>query len=533
MVSHYGLQEIWLGDEYPEPSRADLVKMQAQAAEETSTEHRAPLSWDKPPRSGVLTVQEKDLDRVTAVAMRKVAKLNIFISENFYTADRVLIIVQGSGAVRPGQWARALCINQSLKAGTIFDYLDIARESNLGVIVLNPNNDEIRLRVMSEEHPNGTFHPTHKYPILGHEDHVRHIVSVYDNFVSKCAAKDLWMVAHSRGGDSALQLLNHRLTNFLIENSTLFKEEDPEQTEEEKEAEKRAKLAESKVATISASEAEEIERKRRKAESGEIDDDDHSNGKEHKTVTEEGEAPTDIQKRLRALAFTDSVHWVGGAANNDVKAWLNANAKDWVASSLPLDAPVPSNRDNAGCECVSAGHTKHEWTSPCAVNSVFEFFRSRVDNPPHFAPRQIAFSNPPQHIPVVPTTDPASTPSYADIAAGKVKLSPTETTPSHSPSASNTSPPAVATGANGTTAATPAPSATPAQTASSSGNSAANSAANTARTNPIPSKTNQDAEKKPRPADLTPTTDYTLPLFIGAIVVAIAGAAWFLRRKRA
>jgi hypothetical protein len=38
-------------------------------------------------------------------------RVPIFASPNLHSKATVLLLVQGSGAVRPGIWARALCIN--------------------------------------------------------------------------------------------------------------------------------------------------------------------------------------------------------------------------------------------------------------------------------------------------------------------------------------------------------------------------------------------------------------------------------------
>ena len=39
------------------------------------------------------------------------SRVPIFVSPNLHQKATVLLLVQGSGAVRPGIWARALCIN--------------------------------------------------------------------------------------------------------------------------------------------------------------------------------------------------------------------------------------------------------------------------------------------------------------------------------------------------------------------------------------------------------------------------------------
>lgn len=53
------------------------------------------------------------------------------------------LIIQGSGAVRAGMWARAVCINDSLEMGSILPYLVRAKKNGLGVIVFNPNLNHV------------------------------------------------------------------------------------------------------------------------------------------------------------------------------------------------------------------------------------------------------------------------------------------------------------------------------------------------------------------------------------------------------
>lgn len=48
---------------------------------------------------------------------------NIFLTSNALTCSKLMLLIQGSGAVRAGQWARALCINESLKVGSILGRL--------------------------------------------------------------------------------------------------------------------------------------------------------------------------------------------------------------------------------------------------------------------------------------------------------------------------------------------------------------------------------------------------------------------------
>jgi len=70
---------------------------------------------------------------------------NIFLSKDALTnKDKLLILVQGSGPVRAGMWARSLCFNDTLHTGACIDYIKQAQNEGYGIIVLNPNLNGIR-----------------------------------------------------------------------------------------------------------------------------------------------------------------------------------------------------------------------------------------------------------------------------------------------------------------------------------------------------------------------------------------------------
>ena len=39
-------------------------------------------------------------------------RVNVFVSPNAMTAETLVLLICGSGAVKAGMWARSLCINQ-------------------------------------------------------------------------------------------------------------------------------------------------------------------------------------------------------------------------------------------------------------------------------------------------------------------------------------------------------------------------------------------------------------------------------------
>ena len=61
-----------------------------------------------------------------------VAKSRIYLSPNYGTKKTLLLLIPGSGAVRAGQWARSICINDNLAAGCMYPYIAEAFQRDWG-----------------------------------------------------------------------------------------------------------------------------------------------------------------------------------------------------------------------------------------------------------------------------------------------------------------------------------------------------------------------------------------------------------------
>ncbi|CAG9318963.1 unnamed protein product [Blepharisma stoltei] len=211
-------------------------------------------------------------------------KCNIFATKDWRSnEDKALILIQGAGAVRAGQWARSVCINDSLKTGTVFPFLEEAAKDGYSVIILNPNynyNPETKERIPY----NGSL-----------EEHGNY---VWENFIRLNPARELYIVAHSCGGISTMCLLKNYWEEF--------------------------------------------------------------------------------RGRVKAIAFTDSVHGGIGALNAEQKAFLGEVGCDWVGSSNPRDHLEKTVRKSYnGVTNLSSGHHKHEYTTGSAFPSIFPFFRNK------------------------------------------------------------------------------------------------------------------------------------------------------------
>jgi hypothetical protein len=275
---------------------------------------------------GLLRVMIPPLDSPEAAGAPQIP---IFVSPDLPARDVVVLLCQGSGAVRPGMWARALCINNTLKDGTIFSYLDEIQARGWGVVVCNPNENTVvppttepPKHDMGEEEAREFWlsTPDSKWKtesfaakraaerVPGSETPQHHVISVFQNVVLPAKPKAVPIIAHSYGG---------RCTTGLIE-----------------------------------------------------------------------ACYEDVQRLVPGIAWTDAINdmYKQGpsvnrhAAPSDVKKWRQLivdRSCNWVASQAPLDTP---HAKFMKCVEVSAGHDTHEWTSAACCSSVFRFLDGRVQS---------------------------------------------------------------------------------------------------------------------------------------------------------
>ena len=122
-----------------------------------------------------------------------IPQCKILTTKDFPTNPKCLILIQGTGVVRLGQWARSVCINENLNIGTMIPYVNKAIENKFSVIILNPNErkDFKTEKIIPE------FNLMEK-----------HSVYVYNNIIKKnLNIKDIYIVAHSMGGECTVEIL--------------------------------------------------------------------------------------------------------------------------------------------------------------------------------------------------------------------------------------------------------------------------------------------------------------------------------------
>ncbi|XP_061673564.1 cotranscriptional regulator FAM172A homolog [Syngnathoides biaculeatus] len=258
----------------------------------------------------------------------------IYLSPNALSnPSKLLVLIQGSGVVRAGQWARRLIVNQDLDSGTQIPFITRAMEEGYSVIVLNPNENylEVEKKPKSSTGPSPTepleepvekkerkddkdgkkrreFYEkyrnpqketeTERIPIRENGSSEEHMLYVWDHFVAKAAAKHVFIVAHSYGGLSFVELMNHR--------------------------------------------------------------------------------ETEVRNKVCAVALTDSAHsmWLQETSKS-TQDWMHQHCCNWVSSPEPLDTPLDSMLPD--CPRVSAGTERHELTSWMSFDSIFRFFGEIVE----------------------------------------------------------------------------------------------------------------------------------------------------------
>ncbi|XP_063829869.1 FAM172 family protein homolog CG10038 [Ostrinia nubilalis] len=203
----------------------------------------------------------------------------IFASKDYNHKDVLLVLINGSGAVRAGQWARSLIINENLEQGTQIPYIERAIAKGYGVMILNTNDN---YQADGKKIPHSSSAEEHAY-------------YVWETYISKAKATSVVIVAHSYGG----------------------------------------------VVTVSLAD----------------------------------QLKSEFEKRVKAIAFTDSVH-----AFSPIKmpTFMKEITRNWISSSAPLDTPMKTPEFD--CPRVSAGHPRHEMSSCSCIESAFIFVEEKLTN---------------------------------------------------------------------------------------------------------------------------------------------------------
>lgn len=121
---------------------------------------------------------------------------------NLDEAKKLIVLIQGEGVARAGQWARSLIINDSLETGTQLPYIKEAKQLGYDVLVMNINDNERTINSQT-------------YKIAGSETPVAHAKTVWQKLITPAKKlKRIAIVAHSYGGKVTLELATFKPQEF-------------------------------------------------------------------------------------------------------------------------------------------------------------------------------------------------------------------------------------------------------------------------------------------------------------------------------
>ena len=140
-------------------------------------------------------------DKNYEIRNEEIPQCKILTTKDFKTNPKCLILIQGTGVVRLGQWARSVCINENLNLGTMIPYVDKAIKNNYSVLIMNPNEKkDFKTEKTIEE-----FSTMEK-----------HSVYVYNNIIkTNNNIKEIYIVAHSMGGECTVEILLNNKEDLL------------------------------------------------------------------------------------------------------------------------------------------------------------------------------------------------------------------------------------------------------------------------------------------------------------------------------
>lgn len=150
--------------------------------------------YDKLSRAVIREVQSRMVESYELIAKPlEDDGSTIFFSSNVSDADTLIVLIQGSGAVRPGMWANSVCINNDLNSGSMLPVIETATAKGWGILVLDPNS--------------------------GDKGCIHHTVSCWEQYVLPSRAaknRKVLVLAHSNGGKCVMGLLRSHLSSKVL-----------------------------------------------------------------------------------------------------------------------------------------------------------------------------------------------------------------------------------------------------------------------------------------------------------------------------
>ncbi|GLD95185.1 hypothetical protein PINS_up003827 [Pythium insidiosum] len=137
-------------------------------------------------------------------------KANVFVSNNYESAKKLLVFVAVSRGLYPGLWSRGLVLHAGVKSGSMLEYFRKAIDEGYGIIVANPNKNVIVLRDGKQ-----------RLQIPGSASPEEHMDSLWDRYIAPTQARRVYFLGYSYGGVLIKYLLHSRGDQLMRRNGAI------------------------------------------------------------------------------------------------------------------------------------------------------------------------------------------------------------------------------------------------------------------------------------------------------------------------
>lgn len=146
-------------------------------------------------------LEEKFIPFKKDITDKGYAQAPIYVSPDWKDNEkRALVLIQGTGEVRAGIWARSVWTSDSLDMGSMLPQIKFAVENKMSCLILNPNY------LKDEDRDVDPRIDTMK----------KHWIYAYKKYViSRCRADEIFIIAHSAGGTCWVELFKKYSSDFL------------------------------------------------------------------------------------------------------------------------------------------------------------------------------------------------------------------------------------------------------------------------------------------------------------------------------
>ena len=116
----------------------------------------------------------------------------ILASKDIESNSKCLILIQGAGKVKLGEWSKSICINENLNMGSMIPFVEMGKKKGYSILILNPNE---------------------RYGLNGKNKNMfknmkEHCIYVYKKLIHENKTiNEVKFISHSLGGECTVEIL--------------------------------------------------------------------------------------------------------------------------------------------------------------------------------------------------------------------------------------------------------------------------------------------------------------------------------------